>query len=94
MMQVLGEDNIQCNTCIKRDVCKFKDEYMQTFRNIQDDFHYPSDTFEVKLNCKKYIGQVVMSVENYPSWPSGVRGGTADIAYLNNSVFTTSKGES
>lgn len=90
MMQVLGEDNIQCNTCIKRDVCKFKEEYMQTFRNIQDDFHYPSDTFEVKLNCKKYISQVVMSTETYP-W--GVRGGTGDIAYLNNETLITSKGE-
>lgn len=88
MIQTLGEDNIQCNTCIKKDVCKFKEEYMQTFRNIQDDFHYPSDTFEVKLNCKKYVGQVIMNTE---AW--GIRGGTGDIAYLNNKTLITSTGE-
>ncbi len=91
MMQVLDENVIQCANCMKRDVCKYQEEYRQTFLNLRDDFHnLQQNIFEIKLNCKKYIGTVITTAETYP-W--GVRGTTGDpeIMLLNDAVRTVSK---
>lgn len=91
MLQVLAENDIQCQTCMKRDVCKYQEEYRQTYLNIRDDFHnLQENVFEIKLNCKKYVGTVITTAETYP-W--GVRGVTGDpeIMLLNDAVKTVSK---
>lgn len=53
MVQVI-DNKKDCDTCIKSDVCKFKDEYDNLYNNIKDDFSYDHTIFEIKLNCKKY----------------------------------------
>ena len=48
------------------------------------------NVFEIKLNCKKYVGTVITTAETYP-W--GVRSVTGDpeIMLLNDAVKTVSK---
>lgn len=87
MVQVLDDLSMQCVSCVKRDVCKFQEEYEQTFLNIKDDFRYPTEIFEVKLKCKKYVGHVVTYADNFPgsNW-----NGTGGTMLLRDAITVTS----
>lgn len=69
MLQTTNENNIQCNTCLKRDVCKYREEYLQTFRNIQEDIPHLNDIFTVELKCNKAVNHLLT---NSYDWPSSV----------------------
>lgn len=69
MLQVINESNIQCKTCLKRDVCKYKEEYLQTFRNIQEDIPHLNDIFTIELKCNKAVNHLLT---NSYDWPSSV----------------------
>ena len=53
MVQVIDSKK-DCDTCMKSDVCKFKDEYENLYHNIQDDFSCDNTIFEIKLNSDEF----------------------------------------
>lgn len=79
MVQVIDSKK-DCDTCIKSDVCKFKDEYDNLYNNIKDDFSYDHTIFEIKLNCKRCSSiEPVIS-----SWTAPI--GTSNILYKNGGI--------
>lgn len=67
MLQTTNENNIQCNTCMKRDVCKYQEEYVQTFKSMQKDVPYLNDIFTIELKCNKAVCHILT---NSGEWPS------------------------
>ena len=86
MVQVIDSKK-DCDTCMKSDVCKFKDEYDNLYHNIQDDFSCDNTIFEIKLNCKK-CSSITLTGPAISSWasPTGTGVGTGDVLDRNGGI--------
>lgn len=67
MLQTINESNIHCNTCMKRDVCKYQEEYIQTFNNIQKDVPHLNDIFTIELKCNKAVCHILTNSNDWSS---------------------------
>lgn len=48
----------KCNSCVKEDVCKFKEQYTRDTKNILDSIESKELT-EVSIKCKKFNAQQI-----------------------------------
>ena len=86
MVQVVNSKK-DCDTCMKSDVCKFKDEYENLYHNIQDDFSCDNTIFEIKLKCKK-CSSITLTGPVISTWtpPAGTGVGTNDVLYKSGGI--------
>lgn len=87
MVQIINDNKKDCDTCMKADVCRFKDEYDNLYNNIKDDFSCDNTIFEIKLNCKKCSSMTITGPLISPWSPAtGIGNGTGDVLYRDGGI--------
>lgn len=62
-----------CNTCIKLDVCRYKDSFLEIIEEIEaKDIEEP---FKIELRCKKWIScDIERNTQMTSRWLNGIKG--------------------
>ena len=58
--------NYLCDTCNKEDVCKYKEELVQTAKEITKITERSNVFIDTDIRCKKWSGKVVNTRDNIP----------------------------